>query len=86
MKDVDPHGTRLQLASTEFDIKVYMKVCFTDCRGKSESVFQTETDGHVFDKGDGLRLLCEKMHCDLTVSEFIVFSKYYTLKFKVQKH
>ncbi|CAB07584.3 Alpha,alpha-trehalose-phosphate synthase [UDP-forming] 2 [Caenorhabditis elegans] len=57
VKDVDPHGTRLQLASTEFDIKVYMK---------------TETDGHVFDKGDGLRLLCEKMHCDLTEGNVLV--------------
>uniref|UniRef100_A0A8R1HVE5 ADP-ribosylation factor-like protein 3 n=1 Tax=Caenorhabditis japonica TaxID=281687 RepID=A0A8R1HVE5_CAEJA len=57
VKDVDPQGTRLQLASTEFDIKVYMK---------------TETDGRVFDKGDGLRMLCEKMHCDLTEGNVLV--------------
>lgn len=57
IKDVDPQGTRLQLASTEFDIKVYMK---------------TETDGRVFDKGDGLRMLCEKMHCDLTEGNVLV--------------
>ncbi|CAI5442328.1 unnamed protein product [Caenorhabditis angaria] len=57
IKEVDPTGVTLQLSLVDLDIKVYLK---------------TKIDGQIFDKGDGLRMLCEKMKCDLKDGNVLV--------------
>ncbi|CAD6194947.1 unnamed protein product [Caenorhabditis auriculariae] len=57
VREIDPAESILQLSSTNLDIKIYLK---------------TKHDGQVFDKGDGLRMLCEKMKCDLKEGNVLV--------------